>query len=719
MALPTATLPAVPTGMSAADPDIQKQYSESIDKVLAALENRGGTNWAKIAAAMANPGRTGNWSEGFANAMGVIGQQREEEEKNALPIAQMRASLVGQKYEMEKQAKAMESLQAMTGGTPQMIATTDLPMIAKTLNLAEDDPKLVQLVGQPKAPFMIGTGQSVIGVTAQPTFTKDEVNQAMIASKYDPSGAMKMLFERQTKWNEPGTMQKDIAYAMNPNTPPLARNLALQKITIDAQKLNLDIAKLFVESGYVYPGTAPPKSSGDPNLSSGLVTGARSTPTTTTATPTSSGSGGGGSSTGMEAVQIPAIFGADINAAVTTNFRAGHYGVDFAVPSGTPMAVPTDSTVVAAGSDPRSGNYISFKGADGYTHTVAHLSEALITTGDKVPMGTNFGLVGSTGNSTGPHAHWVIKDPDGKPVDPIKYFGISGGAPAATTTAATPAASGWTMSKDGKIYIAPDGVPLDLSEIKSPKIQQELLADAQKRYAERSSVGFTKKSEAQAEADVKEVTNLRTLAKTASNVVTLADNQLSLIKNNPVVFGYLNDSSASSAILRAIKSASVANANLAPDEIARYLKGSVKEQDLDTVAMFINNATQLNLNFARISYANQGAVTESERSYINTLAGSPSESPTVLRLKAQAYRTSAQRDMDIHQAYLDFEQANPRKNYNDFLRSNSFKQIKTTYEQLFTDFRKNSEQLLRAKPATPSTGGGGKNTDRLRAITGD
>lgn len=43
MALPTATaLPPVPTGMSLADPNIQKQYSESVDKVLAALENRGG-----------------------------------------------------------------------------------------------------------------------------------------------------------------------------------------------------------------------------------------------------------------------------------------------------------------------------------------------------------------------------------------------------------------------------------------------------------------------------------------------------------------------------------------------------------------------------------------------------------------------------------------------------------------------------------------------------
>ena len=582
------------------DPAAQK-YMKATQDAMEALKARmnPGFNFGKLGQALLTPTRGGSFGESLGNAAGVIGDEQLRQEQEAIPIAQMRAQLAGQEFQMGQRAKAMQGLQSMTGGAPQVIAAADLPMIAKTLNLAEDDPKLTQLVGQPKAPFMIGSGQSVIGVTAQPSFSKEEVNQALIASNGDPSAAMKMLFDRYTKINEPGAMQKDIAYAMNPNTPPLARNLALQKITMDAQKLNLDIARLFVESGYVYPGTAPPKSGGDPNFSSG-----------------------------------PA------------RPQAGSEGT----------------------AQPPAGN----------------------------------GMMGT------PPVRKEGEDQD--------FHGTNQNT--SVTGASSSPASGWTMSKDGKIYVAPDGVPLDLSEIKSPKIQQELLADAQKRYAERSSVGFTKKSEAQAEADVKEITTLRTLAKTASNVVTLADNQLSLIKNNPVVFGYLNDSSASSAILRAIKSASVANANLAPDEIARYLKGSVKEQDLDTVAMFINNATQLNLNFARIAYANQGAVTENERSYINTLAGSPSESPTVLRLKAQAYRTSAQRDMDIHQAYLDFEKANPRGNYNDFLRSNSFKQIKTTYEQLFTDFRKNSEQLLRAKPAAPATGGGGKNTDRLRVITG-
>jgi murein DD-endopeptidase MepM/ murein hydrolase activator NlpD len=433
-------------GADMSDPASQK-YMQATQEAMDALKARMNPdfNFGKLAQALLTPTRGGSFGESLGNAAGAIGDEQERQQKEAVPIAQMRAQLAGQEFQMNQRAKAMQGLQAMTGGAPQVIAAADLPMIAKTLNLAEDDPKLVQLVGQPKAPFMTGTGQSVIGATAQPTFSKDEVNQALIASGGDPSAAMKMLFERQTKWNEPGTMQKDIAYATDPKTPEFARQLAIQKLTIDARRLGIDVEKFFAETGVRLGG---------------VTTSGRPAPAADGAAPVT---GGGGSSTSREAVQIPAIFGADINAAVTTNFRAGHYGVDFAVPSGTPMAAPLDSTVIAAGIDPRSGNYISFKSADGFTHTVSHLSEALVTTGDKVPMGTNFGLVGATGNATGPHAHWEIKNAEGKPVDPIKYFGISGGAPAATTTAATPAASGTTpMVASGFQY--PDG-----TEIKIPQ----------------------------------------------------------------------------------------------------------------------------------------------------------------------------------------------------------------------------------------------------------
>jgi hypothetical protein len=104
----------VPSGIGG-DAEASAKYNQAIDAQLRALENRGGTNWAKIAAAMANPGRTGHWSEGFGNAMNVIGQQREEEEKNALPIAQMRAQLAGQQLEVNNKQKAYGILAGTMG----------------------------------------------------------------------------------------------------------------------------------------------------------------------------------------------------------------------------------------------------------------------------------------------------------------------------------------------------------------------------------------------------------------------------------------------------------------------------------------------------------------------------------------------------------------------------------------------------------------------------
>ena len=447
-------------------------YQQAMKESMEALKARmnPGFNWGKLGEALLKPTRGGSAFESIGNAAGAIGEEQERQEKESVPIAQMRAALAGQQYQMDQRGKAMQGLQALTGGAPQVIIATDLPMIAKTLNLAEDDPKLTQLVGQPKAPFMTGAGQSVIGATAQPTFSKEEVNQALIASGGDPSAAMKMLFERGTKWGEPGTMQKDIAYATDPKTPEFARQLAIQKLTIDAQRLGIDVEKFFAETGVRLGGVTTP---------------GRPAPTAGGAAPVT---GGGNAAPSREAVQIPAIFGPDINAAVTTNFRAGHYGADFAVPSGTPMAAPTDATVVATGSDPRSGNYVTLKGADGYLHTVAHLSETLVKKGDEVPMGTNFGLVGATGNATGPHAHWEIKNAEGKPVDPIKYFGISGGAPAtaSTPTAGTPPATTTTNSALGPMvasgYQYPDGTEIKIPELWPSAKISDYVAERLKEY---------------------------------------------------------------------------------------------------------------------------------------------------------------------------------------------------------------------------------------------
>jgi hypothetical protein len=99
-------LPALPTGLSQAEPDEKAKYNESIQKVLSAFENRSQIPWFKMAAAFADPGRTGTFGEAFGKAMGAVAQSQEEDRARELPIAQMRAQLAGQQYEMSKEEKA-------------------------------------------------------------------------------------------------------------------------------------------------------------------------------------------------------------------------------------------------------------------------------------------------------------------------------------------------------------------------------------------------------------------------------------------------------------------------------------------------------------------------------------------------------------------------------------------------------------------------------------
>lgn len=113
----TGALPAVPTGIAAADLDTSQKYADAIQKILAAVERPRDVSLAKISAALADPGRTGHWSEGFGRAMGVIGQHQEAEQARELPIAQMRAQLAGQQVEIGNKQRAFGIL-ANTMGFP-------------------------------------------------------------------------------------------------------------------------------------------------------------------------------------------------------------------------------------------------------------------------------------------------------------------------------------------------------------------------------------------------------------------------------------------------------------------------------------------------------------------------------------------------------------------------------------------------------------------------
>ena len=124
MALPTAPVPPAPTMLGAGEDKSKQEYFEALQKTLTALEARAnqGTNWWQVAGALLNPGKTGNFGEALGNVANVMGEQQQRQLDQQIPIAQARAQIAGQKYEVENQTKAIQLLSKAIGAPPQVVA---------------------------------------------------------------------------------------------------------------------------------------------------------------------------------------------------------------------------------------------------------------------------------------------------------------------------------------------------------------------------------------------------------------------------------------------------------------------------------------------------------------------------------------------------------------------------------------------------------------------
>ena len=102
-----------------------------------------------------------------------------------------------------------------------------------------------------------------------------------------------------------------------------------------------------------------------------------------------------------------------------------HTGVDFAVPQGTDVIAVADGKIEAANWGKAYGTQLVQKVEGGWV-IYAHLSKALVKAGDKVKAGQHIGESGSTGNSSGPHLHFEMRDnirwSAGKDIDPAKVL---------------------------------------------------------------------------------------------------------------------------------------------------------------------------------------------------------------------------------------------------------------------------------------------------------
>ncbi len=105
--------------------------------------------------------------------------------------------------------------------------------------------------------------------------------------------------------------------------------------------------------------------------------------------------------------EITSVFGWRLNP-VSGTWRM-HTGTDLAAPIGTPVLAVQAGEVAAANSLGGYGLAVILAHNQHQHETLyAHLSEMLVNPGQKVKQGEVIGLVGSTGNSTGPHLHFEI-----------------------------------------------------------------------------------------------------------------------------------------------------------------------------------------------------------------------------------------------------------------------------------------------------------------------
>jgi hypothetical protein len=119
---------------------------------------------------------------------------------------------------------------------------------------------------------------------------------------------------------------------------------------------------------------------------------------------------------------------------------SGHRGNDYGVGSwsgmdaGRNLVATAPGSVVATndGEDDRCstgdcgggggyGNYVKIQHADGKSTYYAHMRKwtVAVSTGDTVSCGTYLGQVGSSGNSTGPHLHFEVRESSGSSSDPF------------------------------------------------------------------------------------------------------------------------------------------------------------------------------------------------------------------------------------------------------------------------------------------------------------
>jgi murein DD-endopeptidase MepM/ murein hydrolase activator NlpD len=368
MALPTA-----PTTSFGGDTAAQKEYLTALNQVMQSLQAQAEPNLFSLAGALGKPTPTGHWSEALASGASEYGRQQQEQQKLAPNIAQMRASIAGQKYEMQNDAKALSLIGNKLGLSP-----TETESALSQGNIDKNQ---------------INTLQELYPVIAQLSPKRAEMVKQMFS----------MNVETEKLKTEKDKLFMDV----------VSKGMDLQKFRAQYGDEAVDNLPQYIKDALVKNTTAPqPEKPTEP---------VKTQPIDVSKISSLLGSN----------LTVTSPYGMRIDP--ISKRETMHNGIDLAGKSGEPLKAIFGGTVINASPVGQYGNTVVVQHDDGHHSYYAHLDKTSVKDGDVIKAGDIIGNLGSTGKSTGPHVEFGIKNPERKSINPFDYSplqGMLGGKPA-------------------------------------------------------------------------------------------------------------------------------------------------------------------------------------------------------------------------------------------------------------------------------------------------
>jgi murein DD-endopeptidase MepM/ murein hydrolase activator NlpD len=103
-----------------------------------------------------------------------------------------------------------------------------------------------------------------------------------------------------------------------------------------------------------------------------------------------------------------------------------HGGIDIAAPMGAPIKSAAAGEVISAGPASGFGQWVRVRHDDGSVAVYGHVETYLVHVGQRVEAGQQIATVGSRGESTGPHLHFEVWDPNGNRMNPSQWLADRG-----------------------------------------------------------------------------------------------------------------------------------------------------------------------------------------------------------------------------------------------------------------------------------------------------